>query len=345
MNITIELADSQRRTVVQASPATNLEQIRIDACAKLRVDAGRYTLAEGTRLLDLNLSLRFAGIRTGSKLILVAGVAKSTPTTVRIALMVNSTREVAAFCPDDSIWAVLLHFNQTQSQCGIPVCIILNREYSGDALQASLKSAGVTSDTSMRLEFRQPQGQSLITENNLKSIEGDENSAKQTSTHDQKLRSEAQNSNAATVLPAKMSEPTVQSNSAKPPMQPSTLNLPVAAKISTLPETKLVETPTDFDRNIHYYSRPISHTPIPIFTAVDDDYTLSSTQLKSLASSMKATTNALVNQPLQTSSMRAASMNARVAKYPFSVIRVKLPDERVLQARFGSLEKGISILN
>ncbi|RKO89871.1 hypothetical protein BDK51DRAFT_18167 [Blyttiomyces helicus] len=190
-NVTIELEGNPlRKFSLKTTPAMSLKTMVVSACEKFRLaDQSAYGLKLGPRgqPLDLSLSVRFANLAPGAKLLLCRVKAAQVGGVVAIALQTEEGgRLMDKFPTSTSLWDILVHFEQKSegtlnltSRVGtppskkpsimkalgkklpdvfmIPVCILMNHEYTSiEALRTtSLEKAGLTSGNGVvRLLYR-----------------------------------------------------------------------------------------------------------------------------------------------------------------------------------------------
>ncbi|KAJ3215272.1 hypothetical protein HK099_006441 [Clydaea vesicula] len=144
----------------------------------IQQDINLYQLKYRREFLDLSLSVRFANLPPGAKLVLVQGRSKSAaPSQVSIALQLDEGgRLMGKFSSDTVLWEILKFFESTNSSLNLttrseiptqknntlfkkftesgkkkfyqmPVCVFMNKEYNTIPIlkQTSLRDAGLTS--------------------------------------------------------------------------------------------------------------------------------------------------------------------------------------------------------
>ncbi|KAI8809089.1 hypothetical protein BJ742DRAFT_806214 [Cladochytrium replicatum] len=169
--VTVELDWApSRRTVVKVTPAMNLKAIVTAACEKLKENPSQpLGLRHHKNTLDLSLSVRFANLPPGAKLVLFRTQTRedAKPVIATVAVQVpDQPRLMDKFAVKKTLWQVLLHFEAlsgetlnltrrtgvppTDSKAGaaqffkaiadlgkktepvymIPVCVVMNVEYN-----------------------------------------------------------------------------------------------------------------------------------------------------------------------------------------------------------------------
>jgi len=93
-----------------------------------------------------------------------------------------------------------------------------------------------------------------------------------------------------------------------------------------------------FDRSIKIYRPLPQNVQAPRLVLPDSFFTLSSSELKYLATTQKMEVDKLNNQILKTKKMRDAEEEARRSKYPKTMIRVRFPDMSTVETTFLSGE-------
>ncbi|KAJ3081385.1 Tether containing UBX domain for GLUT4 [Quaeritorhiza haematococci] len=193
-NVSVEPeGEPYRKISIKTTPAMSLKTILNTACEKLKIqNPDNYGLRHNRNVLDLSLSVRFANLAAGAKLVIVR--QKSQGNLVRdvaIALQLEEGgRLMGSFPTTTPIWNILTHFEQqskgtlnltrkesvpsaeksnnffkaitdlakkNQPLYVLPVCIFMNQEYSSiEALKSTtLEKAGLTSGNGViRVLFR-----------------------------------------------------------------------------------------------------------------------------------------------------------------------------------------------
>jgi tether containing UBX domain for GLUT4 len=134
-NVTVELeGEPTKRVSVKTTPAMSLKAIATTACEKLKLSQpDAFGLRYQKALLDLSLSVRFANLPAGAKLLLVKQGTRSISSDeskahsasdhaapvdikvqdVNIALQVDDgTRLVKKFASSMTLWGVLKNFEE-----------------------------------------------------------------------------------------------------------------------------------------------------------------------------------------------------------------------------------------
>ncbi|KAI0482893.1 GLUT4 regulating protein TUG-domain-containing protein [Xylariaceae sp. FL0804] len=116
-----------RQVTIKVTPGTHLTEIRDQACAKLKVDPGKFSLKHKQRKLDLSQPFRTTGLIAGAKLELV--VQANTPTVINVALQLPpgspearqyppSGRVIEKFPSDFTVWQILRQFESGRPSAG-----------------------------------------------------------------------------------------------------------------------------------------------------------------------------------------------------------------------------------
>lgn len=157
------LCPNGRRVIVKVAPNTKLLKILEEACTKQGfLPTSDYELRRGRQSLDVSLSVQFAGLPNLAKLELVKSTKSRTESSVVIALQTaDGQRFQAKFCPSDTLWHILEHFNnslpsgQTLTSSQLPgehpVCVFMKEEIVSEyaLTETTLRSLGLTSGTAV----------------------------------------------------------------------------------------------------------------------------------------------------------------------------------------------------
>lgn len=117
MSVNVELEFQPfKRTSIKTTPAMNLREIVNLSCAKFGItETEKYSLRQGKTVLDLSLSIRFANLAPGAKLVLVQSTLAPIASFVSIALQLDDgSRHIDKYKPDTRLWEILLHTEKTQ---------------------------------------------------------------------------------------------------------------------------------------------------------------------------------------------------------------------------------------
>ncbi|KAJ1562463.1 Tether containing UBX domain for GLUT4 [Cladochytrium tenue] len=195
-SVTVELdGEPSRRVVIKTTPGMPVKAIVTLACERLKLaPSDLYGLRYQKSVLDLSLSVRFANLPAGAKLLLIrqrgaagAGSAGGTMAAAEVTIAVqvdDGTRLVHRFpAATTTLWGVLRHFERADTARGtvltrrlgapagkpspfkraqppvhmVPVLVLMNREFGSIEALASttLMDAGLQSGNAMlRLLFR-----------------------------------------------------------------------------------------------------------------------------------------------------------------------------------------------
>ncbi|KAH0542250.1 hypothetical protein FGG08_003372 [Glutinoglossum americanum] len=105
-----------KRVTVKVTPSRFLSDILKEACTKLGLEAGQYTLKHSKKQLDLSCPIRLSGLPSGAKLELVQ--ISQSPSPVSVALQIpdnlvsdaSKARLTNKFSSTTSIWIILRRF-------------------------------------------------------------------------------------------------------------------------------------------------------------------------------------------------------------------------------------------
>ncbi|KAI9364843.1 hypothetical protein DFJ73DRAFT_792434 [Zopfochytrium polystomum] len=136
-NVTVELdGEPLKRTSVKTTPNMALKAVAVAACERLKLDGSvdAYRLKYQKNFLDLSLSVRFANLPAGAKLILVRQASSSSSSSsnpaaaapqprvqqVSIALQTEEGARLLGKFPNNvSFWAVMRHFEGLDPQLNL----------------------------------------------------------------------------------------------------------------------------------------------------------------------------------------------------------------------------------
>ncbi|KAI9765852.1 MAG: hypothetical protein M1840_007134 [Geoglossum simile] len=175
-----------RRVAIKVTPARFLSDVLKEACTKLGLDAGQYTLKHNKKKLDLSCPIRLSGLPSGAKLELTQ--ISHSPSVVTVALQVSDevsdppkTRFTSKFQSTTSLWRILRKFESEDPTMNLtgrgtpqannaspgaagrlyyetPVIQIMGRELSFRDMQMTLKDLGFNDgSTLLRLRFKTTQ--------------------------------------------------------------------------------------------------------------------------------------------------------------------------------------------
>ena len=158
------LCPNGHRIQVKITPNTTLLKILEEASTKKGFPAADYQLChvQSRKILDLTLSVRFAGLQNNAKLELVKVTQPRTEAKVTLAMQLPSgDRLKGEFTPAETLWSIMEYFEKNSLNCITrpesteegkddtlqPVCIYMRQEIIGEyALrETTLKDLGLLS--------------------------------------------------------------------------------------------------------------------------------------------------------------------------------------------------------
>lgn len=111
VNVELEFQPFKKQTI-KTSPAMSLSDIAATAAKSFKLDPSScYALRHGKNLLDLSLSMRFANLPAGAKLILVKSptkIAANIDITICLQLE-DGSRHIDKYKQDTKLWDILTH--------------------------------------------------------------------------------------------------------------------------------------------------------------------------------------------------------------------------------------------
>ncbi|KAL5018839.1 hypothetical protein ScPMuIL_004561 [Solemya velum] len=174
MSMVQVLCPNGRRQNVKITPNTKILQVLEEVCHKQGfLPAEDFNLIHGRKILDVTLSIRFAGIPNNVKLELVKSDSSREEKEVMVALQLESGERLQSkFLPNVTLWDLLLHWENlpgsehsgtltradtSSSPTLHPVCIYMREEIIGEyALKnTTLRNLGLTAGSAvLRLVHR-----------------------------------------------------------------------------------------------------------------------------------------------------------------------------------------------
>ncbi|PWY86159.1 hypothetical protein BO70DRAFT_312577 [Aspergillus heteromorphus CBS 117.55] len=367
----VVLDSTARRATVKTAPGKHLTDILQEACTKLGVDADQHGLKYKGKQLDLSLVFRLSGLASGAKLELVQ--QSRSPSVVTVALQLpeseargapSNKRLLDKFPSTTTIWLLLRKFEAGVAggapTCNLtgrgvpsgtegagrlyyetPVVQILERELSSFTdLQKSLAQLGFNSgNVLLRLSFRrteEPLEEAMVKiQDYFKPFDDAVPKTEETPASTEQL-SEVDTSN-------KQDEP--QQAPTSEPDTPSTSEpTPSTDSTSPAPAAEPTEVPTGLSRPVTVFSPPSNATPQSAQTTYNEtDYIPSLEHAQAHQRRLNATSRP---QRLPTDAeiaAKAAAESERLAAVSEVDVKVRLPDQSQVVAKFGQEDTGKSL--
>ncbi|KAI4207555.1 MAG: hypothetical protein LQ346_000487 [Caloplaca aetnensis] len=367
---------SARRATIKTTPAKVLSDVLQEACSKLGADASRYGLKHNNKTLDLSNPIRLSGLSSGAKLELVQ--LSRSPSVVSVALQlpeddaqgVSGGRLIEKFPSNTTLWLILRRFeslaphrNYTQrakpkTAAGdpsagrlyheAPVLNIMGRELSSfTELQKTLAQLGFNSGSVLlRLNFRASDTPVEVAmeqiDSYFKSVEGES-----------KAGAHATSMTASQTVP-NTDEPVLpeDGNGAKSPAEPASppLHEDKAVSIRDTPqqtnppipkEPSILKSTTtgSSQRAITVFKPSSSATPLAAqkaFREADFEPTLSQAQRHQARLQTEGRNRTLLSD--RELAQKDDAKAKKVAEIKDIRVRVKLPDEHVLEMTLSSAD-------
>ncbi|RAL05836.1 putative UBX domain protein [Aspergillus ibericus CBS 121593] len=365
----VVLDSTARRATVKTTPGKHLTDILQEACKKLGVEASQHGLKYKGKELDLSLVFRLSGLTPGAKLELVQ--LSRSPSVVTVALQLpeseargapSSRRLLDKFPSTTTIWLILRKFEagvaggaSTRNLTGrgvpsgnegagrlyyeTPVVQIMERELSSFTdLQKSLAQLGFNSgNVLLRLSFRrteEPLEEAMVKIQDYFKPFDDATPKTEASPAPTEQPSQAESSNEAEESqqqPASTDESPWTSEQATP-------------AVPTAPAAEPTEVPAGFSRPVTVFSPPSNATPQSAQTTYNEtDYVPSIEHAKAHQRRLNATSRP---QRLPTDAeiaAKAAAEEERLAAVKEVDVKVRLPDQSQVVAKFGQEDTGKSL--
>lgn len=267
------LCPNGRRVIVKVAPNTKLLKILEEACTKQGfLPTSDYELKRGRQCLDVSLSVQFAGLPNLAKLELVKSTKSRTESSVVIALQTaDGQRFQAKFCPSDTLWHTLEHFNsslpsgQTLTSSQLPgehsVCVFMKEEIVSEyALrETTLRSLGLTSGTAVIRHMFRPVDDGTIAQI-ISRVE------------EEKMRQAQLSASAA--LSASSSEQSVGDDSRRPQLLAMDESVAVPAALHQPLESPVAVSPHDISTHDFISLNPGMHHQLPPQPAAQESWPL-----------------------------------------------------------------------
>ncbi|EAU34533.1 conserved hypothetical protein [Aspergillus terreus NIH2624] len=369
----VVLDSTARRATIKTTPGKYLTDVLQEACKKLGVDPNQHGLKYKGKQLDLSLAFRLSGLSSGAKLELVQ--LSRSPSVVTVALQlpeseargVPNGRLMDKFPSTTTIWLLLRKFeagvagtSSTRNLTGrgvpvtgtnneaagrlyyeTPVVQILDRELSTfDDLQKSLAQLGFNSgNVLLRLSFRrtdEPLEEAMVKIQEY--FKSSEDAAPESSQPAAELEKTA-------IEPSQNEQQTPSSTSDETPNADISTEQP-----SELPKSppsapsEPIESPTAASRSITVFAPPSNDTPQSAQTAYNEtDYVPSVDHAKA---HQRRLNQASQNKRLLSDAeiaKKAAAEEERLAGIKEVDVKVRLPDQSQIVAKFGQEDTGKSL--
>ncbi|PYI06611.1 UBX domain protein [Aspergillus sclerotiicarbonarius CBS 121057] len=367
----VVLDSKARRATVKTTPGKHLTDILQESCKKLGVEASQHGLKYKGKELDLSLVFRLSGLTPGAKLELVQ--LSRSPSVVTVALQLPESEARGAppnrrlldkFPSTTTIWLLLRKFEagvaggaSTQNLTGrgvpsgnegagrlyyeTPVVQIMERELSSFTdLQKSLAQLGFNSgNVLLRLSFRrteEPLEEAMAKIQDYFKPFDDATPKAEASPAPTEQPPQADSSN-------KVEKP--QQQPASTDESPSTSEQAIpAAPTSTIPAAEPTEVPAGFSRPVTVFSPPSNATPQSAQTTYNEiDYVPSIEHAQAHQRRLNATSRP---QRLPTDAeiaAKAAAEEERLAAVKEVDVKIRLPDQSQVVAKFGQEDTGRSL--
>ncbi|KAI9297268.1 hypothetical protein K502DRAFT_347211 [Neoconidiobolus thromboides FSU 785] len=345
----------------KGGPGTLLAQIIEDVCNKYQLgEPDGFALEYNKKILDSSLSLRFSNLKTNSKLNLVkvASKKKNGNSFVEIALQWDSNRFIEKFRTSTTLLDMLNQFdkkynNDSESnllQCDdqgnwlSPSCHILNRVVFGlkDLSTTTFQSLGLQNGNALvRLTFKNSLDNIQLVKEKLNEIDNMNSRGVNTENtlNDFKLKPEIK---PGMNLLADKKENVLVNQIIESNIQQGNVALKAEHIENNVQSNQTADNfgANDKGRDTHVYLAPPKGLPYSNQIQLPDSaFELSPTELKLMVSQQQNSTKKIIEgAPLMTKAMRSQEEQKRRAKYPKTIIRIRLPDGVILQFTFGSEE-------
>ncbi|KAE8394579.1 GLUT4 regulating protein TUG-domain-containing protein [Aspergillus alliaceus] len=372
----VVLDSTARRATIKTTPGKHLTDILQEACKKLGVDANQHGLKYKGKQVDLSLSFRLSGLIPGAKLELVQ--LSRSPSIVTVALQLPESEARGApngrlldkFPSTTTLWLVLRKFEagvagntstRNLTARGVPVTgsgdngsgrlfyetpvlQVLERELSTFAdLQKSLAQLGFNSgNVLLRLSFRRTEDPLEVA---MSKIQEYFKSSEDTAAQSQELSTPAEQKEI-------LSEPSQQEQ--EPPSSTPDTSSPVPAmpeqsfENQTVPPTTDSSEPTTTvsSRSVMVFAPPSNDTPQSAQTAYNEsDYIPSVDHAQAHQRRLNAASQ---NKRLLSDAeiaAKAAAEEEKLAAVKEVDVKVRLPDQSQIVAKFGQQDTGKSLYN
>ncbi|KAI9776353.1 MAG: hypothetical protein M1839_000433 [Geoglossum umbratile] len=360
-----------RRVTVKVTPARFLSDVLKEACAKLGLEAGQYTLKHNKKNLDLSCPIRLSGLSSGAKLELIQ--ISHSPSVVTVALQVpdnevcdpSKVRLTGKFQSTTSLWLILRKFeseapsmnftargtpqtsNANPGAAGrlyyeTPVIHAMGRELSsfGD-MQMTLRDLGFNNgSTLLRLSFKpteKPLEEAMLEIGqyfkDVENTEGDSRSPTEGSSSAANVA--GRHSEKAKTIGSQPQESYNGESSTTRLMEEKTPNPEASADEPVVgPEKRLISV----------YAPPSNSMPqaaTHTFNAADYEPTIDQVRAHQAHLSFTAQNRRLLSDAELATKQRAAE--ERLAKVSDVEIKIRYPDQMQLVSKFTSVDTAASL--
>ncbi|KAJ5112307.1 hypothetical protein N7532_000352 [Penicillium argentinense] len=359
-----------RRATIKTTPSTHLTDVLQEACKKLGYNASQYGLKHNRKQLDLSLTFRLTGLKSGAKLELVQ--QSRSPSVVTIALQLPESEARGApngrildkFPSTTTLWLVLRKFeagvagsNSVRNLTArgapdlsaggggsarlfyeIPVLQVLDRELSSFTdLQKSLAQLGFNSGNILiRLSFRRTE--EPLEEAMVKIGEYFKSAGEDTAPPTQ--------NQASAPIEGKTEEQTQTPSSSGQPEASNEMAPQPPADHETLPDAPQEQpaSASSSGRPVTVFSPPSTSTPSSAqIPHNEEDYIPSVEHAKAHQRQLNQSSR---NQRLPTDAeieAKAAAEEKRRAEVREVDVKVRFPDQSQVVSKFGPADSGLSL--